>query len=187
MHYAQDLHLNQITPRHLDFSSPFTLTATVSRRTKVNTLILYFDTFFTVSGRPVPTDTPVKVIKEDDLVLAEVWPVGGKPPPLRRQSQSQSHNLTGKDKEEGEEKITSFSTGPKSVPTHWKQTLFFLREPIVVDEGSPSFPSPDRRLTCLFVQDRLYRERSAVARARRIRENSMLKYTIRSGITWKTR
>jgi len=33
-------------------------------------------------------------------------------------------------------KITSFSTGPKSTPTHWKQTLFLLREPLVVVEGN---------------------------------------------------
>ncbi|THU97998.1 S-adenosyl-L-methionine-dependent methyltransferase [Dendrothele bispora CBS 962.96] len=33
-------------------------------------------------------------------------------------------------------KVTSFSTGPQSIPTHWKQTLFLLREPFVVEEGS---------------------------------------------------
>ena len=29
----------------------------------------------------------------------------------------------------------SFTTGPESEPTHWKQTLFLLKEPIVVQEG----------------------------------------------------
>ena len=37
---------------------------------------------------------------------------------------------------EAREKVRSFSTGPRSTPTHWKQTLFLLREPIVVDEGA---------------------------------------------------
>ena len=32
----------------------------------------------------------------------------------------------------------SFTTGPESEPTHWKQTLFFLREPITVSEGKLS-------------------------------------------------
>jgi hypothetical protein len=33
------------------------------------------------------------------------------------------------------EKFTSFTTGPDSVPTHWKQTVFLLREPISAQEG----------------------------------------------------
>ncbi|KNZ73314.1 Protein arginine N-methyltransferase 3 [Termitomyces sp. J132] len=83
----KDLVLSEITPRQLDFSSSFTLVSTAERRTKVNSFILYFDTFFTVSGRPVDA-------------------------------------------------ATSFSTGPQSMATHWKQTLFLLREPISISEGS---------------------------------------------------
>lgn len=121
---VKDLYLSTITTRQLNFSSPFTLVSTAERKTKVHALLLYFDTFFTVSGKPVSPATEVKVIKEDDVVLAEVWPVGGKPAPKRRASQSREI-----------EKITSFSTGPQSIPTHWKQTLFMLREPISVEEG----------------------------------------------------
>lgn len=121
---TQDLLLSEITPRQLDFSSSFTLVSTTERRTKINSFILYFDTFFTNTGHPVSTSTDVKVVKEGDVVLAELWPVGGKPAPQRRRS-------TGVDRDS----ITSFSTGPKSVPTHWKQTLFLLREPIRVAEG----------------------------------------------------
>jgi protein arginine N-methyltransferase 3 len=51
--------------------------------------------------------------------------VGGKSAQKRRQS-------IGREKGQ----ITSFSTGPLSTPTHWKQTLFMLREPFVVSEGS---------------------------------------------------
>jgi type I protein arginine methyltransferase len=85
---------------------------------------LYFDTFFTASGLPLPPLTEAKMIKEGEAVLAELWPVGGKAAHQRRQS-------TGREKD----KITSFSTGPESTPTHWKQTIFILREPMVVSGG----------------------------------------------------
>lgn len=29
----------------------------------------------------------------------------------------------------------SFSTGPLATPTHWKQTVFFLKDPIIVKKG----------------------------------------------------
>ncbi|GLB38566.1 putative class I-like SAM-binding methyltransferase superfamily, protein arginine N-methyltransferase family protein [Lyophyllum shimeji] len=121
----KDLILSETTPRQLDFSSSFTLVSTAERRTKVNSFVLYFDTFFTVSGHPVPSSTDVKIVKEGDVIIADIWPAGGKPAPQRRRSQ-------GADKDV----ITSFSTGPQSVPTHWKQTLFLLREPVTVAEGS---------------------------------------------------
>ncbi|KAG6900318.1 hypothetical protein C0993_012750 [Termitomyces sp. T159_Od127] len=119
----KDLVLSDITPRQLDFSSSFTLVATAERRTKVNSFILYFDTFFTVSGRPVSPETKVKVIKEGEVILADIWPAGGKRAPQRRQSLSADRDA-----------LTSFSTGPQSMATHWKQTLFLLREPISISD-----------------------------------------------------
>ena len=62
-------------------------------------------------------------------MVAEVWPLGGKFQPKRWASQ-------GGVKTPGEERITSFSTGPESVPTHWKQTIFLLHEPIRAHEGT---------------------------------------------------
>lgn len=121
----KDLLLGDITSRQLDFQTKFALKATVERRTKINSFVLYFDTFFTVTGHPISPSTQVKTIQEGEVVLAEVWPVGGKSAPQRRQS-------LGREKE----RVTSFSTGPLSAPTHWKQTLFMLREPITVSEGS---------------------------------------------------
>jgi protein arginine N-methyltransferase 3 len=64
------------------------------------------------------------MVKEGEAVLAELWPVGGKAAHQRRQSM-------GREKD----KIASFSTGPESTPTHWKQTLFILREPMFVSGG----------------------------------------------------
>lgn len=29
-----------------------------------------------------------------------------------------------------------FTTGPRGTPTHWKQTVFLLKEPLVVVQGS---------------------------------------------------
>jgi len=122
---VKDLILSDITPKELDFSSSFMLVSTAQRRTKINAFVLYFDTFFTARGLPIPPGTEVKLIKEGEAVLAELWPVGGKPAPQRRQS------MGGR-----KEKITSFSTGPHSNPTHWKQTIFMLRESVTVSEGS---------------------------------------------------
>jgi len=121
---TQDLILIDITARQLDFSSSFTLVSTAQRRSKVNAFVLYFDSFFTASGLPVPPLTEVKAIKEGEAVLAELWPVGGKAAHQRRQSM-------GREKD----KITSFSTGPQSTSTHWKQTIFILREPMTVSGG----------------------------------------------------
>ncbi|KZT28706.1 S-adenosyl-L-methionine-dependent methyltransferase [Neolentinus lepideus HHB14362 ss-1] len=127
----KDLQLGTITSRQLSFSSPFTLISTADRRTKVRALLLYFDTFFTVTGQPIPPGTEVNILSQGDAMLAEVWPVGAlpgrMPKPVRRESQGEGLK---------KDKVTSFSTGPKSEPTHWKQTLFFLREPIVVEEGT---------------------------------------------------
>jgi len=120
----QDLILSDITPKDLDFSSSFTLVSTAQRRTKISAFVLYFDTFFTARGLPIPPDTEVKLIKEGEAVLAELWPVGGKSAPQRRRS------MGGR-----KEKISSFSTGPHSTPTHWKQTIFMLRELVTVSEG----------------------------------------------------
>ena len=121
------MYLRTITARQLDFSAPFTLVSTAERRTKVHAFVLYFDTFFSSSGEPVPAGTAVHVVREGETLLAEVWQVGRKPHLSRRMSSG--------DGLKAKPKITSFSTGPMSVPTHWKQTFFLLREPIHMQHG----------------------------------------------------
>ncbi|EMD39598.1 hypothetical protein CERSUDRAFT_111907 [Gelatoporia subvermispora B] len=123
----KDLYVPSLTPKQLDFSSPFTLVSTAERRTKIRALVLYFDTFFTSTGEPAPEDTQVHVVREGDSILAEVWPLGGRPVTRRM---STGEHLKGRPK------VTSFSTGPASEPTHWKQTIFLLRDPIIVSEGT---------------------------------------------------
>lgn len=126
----KDLHLKDITTRQLDFTSPFTLVSTTPKRTKIHAFVLYFDTFFTTTGEPVPPEVPVRVTKEGDVTLAEVWPVGGKAPPQRRASMGSGL------KQKEDKRVTSFSTGPRSQPTHWKQTIFLLRDPIHAEDGT---------------------------------------------------
>jgi hypothetical protein len=58
---------------HLDFS-PFTITSAPPKRTKIHAFVLYFDTYFATTGDAVPASVPVKVTKEGDVTLAEVWP-----------------------------------------------------------------------------------------------------------------
>ncbi|TDL19665.1 protein arginine N-methyltransferase [Rickenella mellea] len=124
----KDLHIPKISTRQLDFVESFTLHATSNRRTTVHAFLLYFDTFFTTSDDPVPPSTEVQTVKGGDVAVAEVWRVGGESKPRR----SYSLDLKGK----GKVRVTSFSTGPPSIPTHWKQTIFLLREPVVVEEGT---------------------------------------------------
>jgi len=78
---------------------------------------------------PISPSTKVHVAHEGSPIVAEVWPLGGKFQPKRRASQGGSRTP-------GEERVTSFSTGPESVPTHWKQTIFLLHEPIRAHEGT---------------------------------------------------
>lgn len=126
---AQDLHLQTITSRQLEFTSPFSLTSTSFMRTKIHALVLYFDTFFTTTGESLSPDVPVRLIRDGDVTLAEVWPIAGKPPPKRRASVGPGL------KEREDKRVISFSTGPTSQPTHWMQTIFLLKDPILAEEG----------------------------------------------------
>ncbi|KAF8595869.1 S-adenosyl-L-methionine-dependent methyltransferase [Ceratobasidium sp. AG-I] len=135
----KDLPIQRITTRNLDFSSPFVLTST--RPGKAHALLLYFDTWFTTDGTDVPQDAEVTIAKgEGDVVTADVLQITPRPDlvarrkssmgPMRKMSIDESHGPVKEGKE------VSFSTGPGSMPTHWKQTLFLFRTPLDVKEGS---------------------------------------------------
>ncbi|THH29363.1 hypothetical protein EUX98_g4825 [Antrodiella citrinella] len=126
---VKDLYLNEVAARQLDFSSSFKLIANNDQKQQIHAFVLYFDTFFAVSGERLPDETQVYVAADGDPILAEVWQIGRKPHTSRRMS-------SGDPLKKPKPKYISFSTGPASVPTHWKQTLFLLREPIAVREGS---------------------------------------------------
>lgn len=112
------------------FATPFKLTAT-RPCSKVRAFVLYFDVFFATDREPTPRDAEVQVVSPDEPQVAEVWaiPAGRsevKSPSLQRRKSSVDPRG----------RPTSFSTGPQSVPTHWKQTVFLLREPINVKPGT---------------------------------------------------
>lgn len=80
--------------------------------------------------------------------MAEVWPLGQRRGSVSLRRRASSKAIVPKEnelqpKEEQVKppqtsdvgKICSFSTGPVGIPTHWKQTVFLLREPIVLSEG----------------------------------------------------
>jgi len=128
----RDLHLHTLHPGTLNFSSSFKLTATRTCN-KVHCFLLYFDAFFTTKRDPVERDKEVKLVREGEAIIAEVWQVGHR----------DAGGATGHDRKlerrkssfEAKGKPTSFSTGPLSIPTHWKQTILMLREPIHIEEG----------------------------------------------------
>lgn len=119
--------------RQPTFISDFSVTC--SRATQVNGFISWFDTWFTPTGRPFPSggrtemsggeelpDLPVcesEVPKEQDIRGLDV--------------KGSSIVDTTTDEQGGE--TVSFTTGPHGLETHWKQTLFVLKEPVDVVEG----------------------------------------------------
>ncbi|KAG6370182.1 hypothetical protein JVT61DRAFT_12329 [Boletus reticuloceps] len=119
-----DLHLQTITSRQLEFTSPFSLTPTLTMRTKIHALVLYPDSdmFFTTTGEHLSPDVPVRIIKDGDVTLAEVWPIAGKPRPNKPRASLSSG-------------LINFSTGSTRQPTHCMQTLFLLKDPILAEEG----------------------------------------------------
>ncbi|KAJ7053116.1 S-adenosyl-L-methionine-dependent methyltransferase [Mycena amicta] len=125
---VEDLHLASITPAQLSFSSPFTLLSTSDRRRKVTAFVLYFDMFFVPTAGQTQTEAEmeVKVVREDDALLAEVWPLGagvGRMPQRKPSVKVAAAVVGGEATDNGQEKakepplaITSFSTGPQSEP-----------------------------------------------------------------------
>ncbi|KAG8790826.1 hypothetical protein FRC12_010906 [Ceratobasidium sp. 428] len=138
----KDLPIQRITTRNLDFSSPFVLHA--SRPGKAHAFLLYFDTWFTTDGADVPRDAPVTIAKgEGEVITTDVLQIKARPELVARRKSSMGplrKMSVGADEvpltpiKDGKE--VSFSTGPGSMPTHWKQTLFLFRAPVDVKEGS---------------------------------------------------
>lgn len=129
----KDLPLQRITTRQLDFRSPFAFES--SREGKAHALLVYFDTWFTVNGADIPLDAKVTITPGNgDVVTTDVLRLARKP-----SYGATAHALAkAKAKEEAAQagREVSFSTGPESMPTHWKQTLFLLRKPIELRQGT---------------------------------------------------
>ncbi|GAB1526517.1 hypothetical protein RhiTH_009684 [Rhizoctonia solani] len=134
----KDIPIQRVTSKNLDFSSPFVLTAT--RPGKAHALLLYFDTWFTTDGADVPSDAEPTIAKgEGDVITTDILQIKARPELVARRKSSmgpiRKKSMSGEEIiKDGKE--VSFSTGPASMPTHWKQTLFLFRNPVDVKEGT---------------------------------------------------
>ncbi|KAJ2810159.1 hypothetical protein H4S07_002833 [Coemansia furcata] len=105
------------TPAALDFSSSFTLVAT--RDATIHAFLGYFDVAFSRSqASPGPSHAelslPVSNVDGDDSAAQVSARALWKQP---------------------ESSMNGFTTGPHGTATHWKQTVFVLREPIHAKQG----------------------------------------------------
>ncbi|KAJ2489667.1 hypothetical protein IWW37_003805 [Coemansia sp. RSA 2050] len=103
------------TPAALDFSSSFTLVAT--RDSTIHAFLGYFDVAFARSQAvPGPSQAVLSLpVCDSDSSDAQVSARA-----LWKQPESS---------------MNGFTTGPHGTATHWKQTIFVLREPIQAKQG----------------------------------------------------
>lgn len=144
-----ELPLHTIAPRQPSFSAPFTLR--VERTCTIQAFVSWFDTWFTPDGKPVPERESDRDEDDDDDEDGEPQIEAGKTleglPPVttRCPEESEVRGLTLKkdaivpkssDPTSPSGLTVSFTTSPAGPETHWKQTLFVLKEPIEVKQGS---------------------------------------------------
>lgn len=127
----------------------------------VRAFVLWFDIFFNPRGEMVPPETPAKV-HSDEVDVGDVIKLRRrKTVSEKRRGGLRSNSLVAEKKandaaaegqpaeaiESGalsasvneepiEEREESFSTGPFSKETHWKQVVFLLKEPIELYRGA---------------------------------------------------
>jgi len=136
-------------------AGPYFSTKLDQSRVYARAFILWFDTFFSPRGEMAPLEQAVKTQSEDvdvgDVIkLRRRKTVGEKRRGGLRSSSVAAEKRERADVEgqplevEGalivseepiEEREESFSTGPFSKETHWKQVVFLLKEPIELDRG----------------------------------------------------
>ncbi|KAJ2080299.1 hypothetical protein H4R24_003174 [Coemansia sp. RSA 988] len=107
------------TSAMLDFSSSFVLTAT--NNATIHAFVGYFDVAFSrTQSKPGPSreDLSLPVYESADSRSSSGSAVS--PKALWKQPESC---------------MGGFTTGPHGTPTHWKQTIFVLRDPIKVENG----------------------------------------------------
>ncbi|KAJ2706858.1 hypothetical protein FB645_001306 [Coemansia sp. IMI 203386] len=104
------------TPADLDFTSDFVVEAT--RDAPLHALLGYFDVAFSRSqSEPSPDASQLSAPVYASDSVADTKP---SPQSLWTRPESSMHG---------------FTTGPQGTPTHWKQTVFVLREPIDAKAG----------------------------------------------------
>ncbi|CEH14204.1 Protein arginine N-methyltransferase PRMT1 and related enzymes [Ceraceosorus bombacis] len=129
----QDLPLEHIPSKQPTFVAPFSLI--MSSSTTVHGFISWFDTWFSPNHLPLPSKGRQEMPGGEKL--AGLPPCETRTPEL---ADVRGMNLRGgaivdaaSDEDGGE--VVSFTTGPAGRETHWKQTLFILKEPIQASKG----------------------------------------------------
>jgi protein arginine N-methyltransferase 3 len=126
----------------------------VQRKCTVQAFVSWFDTWFTPDGKPVPSKAEKDESDgESDATNDEYFDgqieagktLEGLPAVETRcpdESEVRGISLTrdtivpkSSDLEGSNGLTVSFTTSPYGPETHWKQTLFVLKEPVDVDEG----------------------------------------------------
>lgn len=111
--------------------------------------VLWFDTFFHPKGHQAPPEKEVKlhtgegvtgdVIKLTSKKRRTTGESGGS---LKQVIEGREENVITDgvivEEPEDEGREDSFSTGPYSMDTHWKQAVFLLRSPVPLERGKHS-------------------------------------------------
>lgn len=137
-------------------AGPYFSTKPNQNRVYARAFILWFDTFFSPRGEMAPPEQPVK-IQSDDVDVGDVIKLRRrKTTGEKRRGGLRSSSVAGEERKTAdaesqpsevetrlivteepiEEREESFSTGPFSKETHWKQVVFLLKEPIELDRGA---------------------------------------------------
>ena len=113
----QDIDTYTATPKSLNFQVPFHLMSTCTATTTVRAFLTYFDTFF--SSRQGPSSqVPAEQAVQDTSYQTDEY-----------------ERMAGIVEGHGNGTEVSFTSGPSGQETHWKQMVFLLREPIVLEPG----------------------------------------------------
>lgn len=137
-----DLPLGILPARQPVFRSPFKLR--LQKDATVHGFTSWFDTWFMGSHQPYLSDDKGKPIQPKggqalDLPPCTIKPVEPSDVPGiellgNRIIQAPTQEQLEKDAQAGGLPV-SFTTGPFGKPTHWKQSVFLLKEPIVAKQG----------------------------------------------------
>lgn len=143
-----ELPLHTISPKQPSFTAPFALR--IQRNCTIQAFVSWFDTWFTPDGNPRPRRDDSKSEEasssedEDDLQVAPGETLEGLPPcsticpdegEVRGLRLNRDAIVPKSSDVSGSGLTVSFTTSPFGPETHWKQTLFVLKEPIEVEKG----------------------------------------------------
>lgn len=130
-----ELPLQTMTAKQPSFVAPFSLR--VDKATSIRAFVSWFDTWFTPDGLPVPSEGRKDMLGGQLLDgLPEVITKCPEEKDIRGLDLTKGSIVSkATDMNEANGETVSFTTGPKGIETHWKQTLFVLKEPLEVEKG----------------------------------------------------